>query len=865
MAVYPQSPKDRLISILNSRLQDDTLSKKSYNAIEDFIVDLSDDFLYYKRYQLEILLENIEAVQPSLWGQNDRWDELFCALGADLNAINSSGKTPLMIAVNNGNQKLVERLIEWESTLNCEIKDEYGRTPLLIAAMENEWGIVKVLLDAGAKATVKDKSDYTPLMHAVVAFNKKRLDISGFTEILDSVDSNSMELKNNQGDTALMLAIKIKNWHAVKMLIEHGSQLNEKNNRIGYTAETLLGTIANKEDIKALENLGVKISDQAFQQEAFQQQLRLAKLIKKAGHILGFRRIISGINPMGMSSENAYNILKQCLDELPENSSFKNSTIEETVNVTMNFLRDNDTTSSYDLLINNYRAGKPTLLPIGWKNHDISVIIWNDVCILCNRGEDKLKNNISVFKINQEMMTGKFLQTIMPREEVLTSSEVLNSLERLVGDLENPILTFTSQDQKYGTCAFVNLKSSLKPFLCFINLLDAEGETVEHFNSEFLKKYLNSEGEPDKELLDIMMDSKNSYKTFTRTIDDQMVKKLCEAYVKLPIDSEERWVYDEMFSAILGEHHGQTRDFKGRQRSPEKIMSEQNRALEMLSVFAKDLTENEKARLLSELLPSSIVYDLKTFMWWIEQGADMHRMQESVLMRIIRDRQGELSQKDIEHYIQILHKRGIDLTEAVNGCTPIALAIMNQKWHVMDFLISLGVNPNMPSDENGATVLMLAVKYNATDYYVKKLTQDNDGLTGSLDIQDTNGNTALMYAIKAHNWNAVEALLNLGANVHIKNTADESALKLISELKFLPWEHYQKPYWEKIKTRLENAVVLEQTEQLSKLLGTHASVIPIEPKIESSAMTPYKNTTQPVSKEAVEQVKQPKPTKPLPL
>ena len=85
--------------------------------------------------------------------------------GADVNAKNEDGLTPLMLAAQyNSNPKALRALIGAGADVNAKNKD--GVTPLMFAAIMNTPEVLKVLLEAGADVNAKNKDGWTPLMAA---------------------------------------------------------------------------------------------------------------------------------------------------------------------------------------------------------------------------------------------------------------------------------------------------------------------------------------------------------------------------------------------------------------------------------------------------------------------------------------------------------------------------------------------------------------------------------------------------------------------------------------------------------------------------------------------------------------------------
>jgi hypothetical protein len=99
--------------------------------------------------------------------------------GADVNAADAYGMTPLMNAAGNNNVKVVEWLLARGADVNAVSKSEINQgvkngpimlgnfTALLVAAPAGGPELVKTLLDAGAKVNAKDVRNITPLMLAV--------------------------------------------------------------------------------------------------------------------------------------------------------------------------------------------------------------------------------------------------------------------------------------------------------------------------------------------------------------------------------------------------------------------------------------------------------------------------------------------------------------------------------------------------------------------------------------------------------------------------------------------------------------------------------------------------------------------------
>ncbi len=90
--------------------------------------------------------------------------EARIAQGADVNAKDSAGRTPLMWAAYHGHADEVEALIAKGADVN--VKDNEGGTPLLWAAVHGHTDVVELLIAKGADVNAKDSAGQTPLMLA---------------------------------------------------------------------------------------------------------------------------------------------------------------------------------------------------------------------------------------------------------------------------------------------------------------------------------------------------------------------------------------------------------------------------------------------------------------------------------------------------------------------------------------------------------------------------------------------------------------------------------------------------------------------------------------------------------------------------
>lgn len=112
--------------------------------------------------------------------------------GANVNAKNDTGETPLHIAATyNHTKEVVEALLGKKET-NVNAQDNSKKTPLHLAAQNNNEEIVVALIKAGADVSITDKDGNTPFN---LATDEKIKTLLQPTEKTDPVDESPTESK----------------------------------------------------------------------------------------------------------------------------------------------------------------------------------------------------------------------------------------------------------------------------------------------------------------------------------------------------------------------------------------------------------------------------------------------------------------------------------------------------------------------------------------------------------------------------------------------------------------------------------------------------------------------------------------------
>ncbi|MDR1979196.1 MAG: ankyrin repeat domain-containing protein [Synergistaceae bacterium] len=153
---------------------------------------------------------------------------LLLEAGADVNAREGSGQTPLIFAGTlalgifpEAEGKLVKMLLDAGADVNA--RDEFGRTPLMTWVQEGSSEAVKMLLDASADVNAKDvHDDMTPLLCAASMGNPDGA--ANLKMLLDAgADANA---RANDGVSALCLASMFGRYESVAVLLDAGADVN---------------------------------------------------------------------------------------------------------------------------------------------------------------------------------------------------------------------------------------------------------------------------------------------------------------------------------------------------------------------------------------------------------------------------------------------------------------------------------------------------------------------------------------------------------------------------------------------------------------------------------------------------------------
>ena len=189
---------------------------------------------------------NYSALFYSVYNNNvEILSELLNHEDIDINCVNMDGDTPLHCSIENNNEKLVKFLLQ-DNRIDVNKKNKYNDEPILTGLYCNNNEIIELLLNHPSINLIDMKKN---LLHYAIIFNNDKI----FNSLLKRLDIN---YKDDEGNSLLHLAAKYDNIKILKLLLNHGMDVNEVN----CNDETPLFVAIKNDSCEVFDNL-VDISD----------------------------------------------------------------------------------------------------------------------------------------------------------------------------------------------------------------------------------------------------------------------------------------------------------------------------------------------------------------------------------------------------------------------------------------------------------------------------------------------------------------------------------------------------------------------------------------------------------------------------
>lgn len=170
--------------------------------------------------------------------------KLLLERGANVNTTCKEDHTPLHLAALNGHREIVDLLIQHRADVNAKVA---GASPLWMAASKGYAPIVKALLSAGADVNAQDNAGYTPLHEAAAGGHRETVEI-----LLAHGAQINARSANELGWTPLHFAAFKGSRETVRLLLSRGADPNAKGND-GYTPKMVARRIGHSDIVVLLE------------------------------------------------------------------------------------------------------------------------------------------------------------------------------------------------------------------------------------------------------------------------------------------------------------------------------------------------------------------------------------------------------------------------------------------------------------------------------------------------------------------------------------------------------------------------------------------------------------------------------------
>lgn len=167
--------------------------------------------------------------------------------GANPNALDANGYPALIYACAYGYEGIATALLDKKATVNTKYNEVY---PIFAATRNDNTNLIQMLIDKGAYLNVKDNEGYTALMIAAQ---------EGFAQTADFLINKGANInaETNNGHTALSIAIQNDHKDVIEILLKHNPKKKGYSNKAHApinTAKTL-----NKPELKKmLKQYGMK-------------------------------------------------------------------------------------------------------------------------------------------------------------------------------------------------------------------------------------------------------------------------------------------------------------------------------------------------------------------------------------------------------------------------------------------------------------------------------------------------------------------------------------------------------------------------------------------------------------------------------
>ncbi|KAJ3647020.1 hypothetical protein Zmor_024571 [Zophobas morio] len=234
---------------------DDIINVIYYSALlgyDDMCKYLTVEELKYFWCEVKIVTTEYGATPLWLACQNGNLKiiDYFVRSGVDINCVSTFGETPLFMASQNGHEKVVEYLATVGAEINRAQKD--GATPLYVASHQGHEKVVEYLVTVGAEINGAQNNGPTPLHIASFKGHEK------VVEYLVTVGAE-INCVQESGATPLLVASHQGHEKVVEYLVTVGAEINRAQND-GATPLYVASLNGHQKVVEYLVTVGAEIN-----------------------------------------------------------------------------------------------------------------------------------------------------------------------------------------------------------------------------------------------------------------------------------------------------------------------------------------------------------------------------------------------------------------------------------------------------------------------------------------------------------------------------------------------------------------------------------------------------------------------------
>ncbi|ORX61170.1 ankyrin [Piromyces finnis] len=670
-------------------------------------------------------------------------------LGSRIDEVDNNGNSPLILATAHRNFKSVNCIMYFHPNLN--LKNKNNDTALTIAVRNNDINIVKLLLNFCSE--VKESEQIIRNKKTIFSFRSKSIDDFEDEDTLNvkSLD-NTKNLKvneqNNDGETALSLAIKNENKEMVYNLLTCGADPSIVNNKketalinaVQINNERIVDLILNaQDDINGVDenhDTAIIIAVRNGNYEI------VKKLVERNADITIRDKDQNTPLMIAVCNECNYMIVKKLLT-LPENTLYE--------------IDKNGKTAFLLSILNNCPKIAALLIESGASISDIDTDSKNNNALL-------LASKYGNYEIVSYLVKNKSIDIDSQNKNLNTS--LIKASKKNNVDIVRFLLRKGANPEtknKNGNTALI--VACLQKNMNIIECLITYGANIECYNNEGFTPLILACQNNDASMADTFINKYNAKINYTNPI---LRKEMDKCFIKA-VESG----YFRIVKLLL--KCGYIIDISNKNNNYYKLL-----------VALINATNSAFYRVLNEILPNpyfeEVLKDWRNSEILIFACRNSNRRIIDLLLKYevnvnVRDKYNNTalielsSQPYLFNYIKELIKRNAEINVINNeGISALLNSCKELDSRIFKYLINKGANFYL-CDFYGNNALMYACSYGDIDK-IKFLLKRHI----NINTQNNDGETALMQSVRAGKAYIVKFLLRCRANVNILNRKNQSAL-----------------------------------------------------------------------------------------